>query len=129
MKNKKGITLLELIVSIVIIAICFGVVSTIYGQVLGKIHKSRTIVIANALAEEKMDEVLGDEYLGIGNDSDNFSSPFGDYSYQVVVSYVDAADLNTSVAGPTPYKNVEVRVSHSEIETIEIISLLTDYTN
>lgn len=128
-KNNKGLTLIELVLSIVIIAICFIPVATMYQQVLSKIYRSRVVTIAGALAEEKMDEVSGKNFLNINDEGPaSFSNPFGDYSYEVVVHYVQPGNLNTSVDPTvTDYKNIEVRISHSEIGTMRINSLVTNH--
>lgn len=129
-KNKKGMTLLELVLSIIIIAMCVLPLSVIYTQVLAKIYKSRVMTIASGLAEEKMDQATAKGYSGVVNESStNFSSPFSSYSSQVVVNYVNAADLNTSVDPTvTEYKRVEVRVVHGEIGTAKMVSLLTNFS-
>lgn len=129
-KRKRGMTLIELVLSIIIIAVCLIPVSTMYNQVLSKIYKSRVMTTASALAEETMDQHLGKTFSGIANTVlTSFSSPFSDYSYQVVVNYVEAANLNTSVDPTvTQYKRVEVRITHSQIGTLRMVSLLTNYT-
>lgn len=130
MKNNNGMTLIELVLSIIIISICFIPVGIIYNQALAKIYRSRVMTAASGLAEEKMDQVLGSAFAGVANAGPTaFSSPFADYSYQVIVHYVDAADLNTSVdPAVTQYKNVEVRITHTQIGTLKMISLLSNYT-
>ena len=127
--SKRGFTLIELILSIVIIAIAFIPVSVIYQQVLSKVYVTRIISSANALAEGKMDEVLAQGFSGITNENEtNFSSPFDSYSYEVEWHYVQPGSLNTSVDPTvTGYKNVEVRVNHDEIGTLTTHSLLTNY--
>lgn len=135
-----GITLIELVLSIIIIAVCFGVVSTIYMQVLGKIHRSRVIVIANALAEERMDRVLGEGFSGIEDDisataqwqviySGSFTGVFSDYDYEDVACYVNSGDLDTPVAVETEYIAVRTRIDHTDIGSLTVRSLLTDYAD
>ncbi len=127
-KNCRGLTLVELILTIIIIAICFIPVSVIYQQVLGNAHRTRVIAVAESLASSKLDEVLGDGFASVSDESStSFSSPFTDYSYEVEVDYVAAADLTTAVVGPTEYKRIEVKVTHSEIGTMTLTSLLTSH--
>lgn len=131
MQNNKGLTLIELVLSIIIISICFLVLAMIYQQVLNNIYGTRVMSIASALAEEKTDDVFGKGYSGITNQSSaSFSSPFSDYTYEVVVNYVNDADLNTPVDPTvTEYKRVEVRVTHSQTGTFRMVSLLSDYNS
>ncbi len=126
---KKGYTLIELIISIAIIAVCVAGIASVYQNVLARGVRGKTITTAIALAEEKADEVLRLGFSGIGNDGPaDFPSPFGDYSYQIVVINVQPPDLDTSVGSTdTGYKKVTVNVSHNPAGTYSISSLLTDY--
>ena len=85
-----------------------------------------------ALAEGKMDEVLGDGYSVSDAGPTAFTSdptdPLYGYSYQVVVHNVQPPDLDTSVdPTDTGYKNVEVSIINSKIGTYSINSLVTYY--
>jgi prepilin-type N-terminal cleavage/methylation domain-containing protein len=130
MKTNKGFTLVELVISIVIISICVLSIALMYQEALRGSFNAKVITVATALAEEKMEEILRLGYLGVGNvGQTNFSSPFSDYSFKITVHYVQATDLNNPVDPTvTEYKNVEVKVMHSNIATT-INSLLTDYTD
>ena len=129
MRQGKGFTLVELVMSIIIIAICAIPTALMFQQAAGKSFITRVTTVATALAEEKMEETLGLGFSGVTDSGPTaFSSPFSDYSYQVTVYYVQAADLNTSVSPTvTAYKNVEVRISHSAVGTVSLMSLLTSY--
>lgn len=128
-KKNSGLTLIELVLSIVIIAICFIPVAAIYQNVLNRLYMTRVTAVANALAEEKADEVLGEDFDDVTDESlTSFPSPFSDYSYEIIVHYVNFGALNTSVdPTETEYKNIEVRISHSEIGTLSLVTLRTDY--
>lgn len=126
---KRGYTLIELIVSIAIIAVCIAGIASVYQNVLQRGVRGKIMTTACALAEEKADEVLRLGFSGIGSDGPaDFSSPFGDYSYQVVVINVQPPDLDTSVGSTdTGYKKVTVNITHDQAGTYGISSLLTDH--
>jgi len=127
---KRGYTLIELIISIAIIAVCIAGIASVYQNVLMGGVRGKIRSTACALAEEKADEVLRLGFSGIGSDGPtDFSTPFGDYSYEVDVIDVQPPDLDTPVDPPTNtgYKNVTVSVTHDQAGTYSISSLLTDH--
>lgn len=125
---KKGFTLIGLVISIIIISICSIPIAIMYQQASLGSFQTRAITIATALAEEKMEEVLRLGYLGISDAAGNFLTPFQDYSYQVIVHYVEAEDLDTPVDPTvTGYKNIELQVNHSAMGSIKLNSLLTNF--
>lgn len=130
MRTKTGYSLIELIIAIIIIPICVGGVTIVFQNVLVRGFRVRAMTTSVALAEEKMDETLRLGYSSVADVSSTaFNAPFGDYTYTVVVRDVESNDLDTPVinAPATGYKNVKVNVTHSEIGTITLTSLLTDY--
>jgi len=128
MRSKKGYSLIELIIVIIIIPICIGGVAIVFQNVLVRGFRVRAMTTSAALAEEKMDETLRLGYSDVADVSSTaFGAPFGDYTYTVVVINVESNALDTSVVAATGYKNVKVNVTHSEIGTITLTSLLTDY--
>ncbi len=131
MRRKSGFTLVELIVSIIVISICFLSVALMYQEVLRGAFQTRMLSTATALAEEKTEEILSKGYSGVGNVvSTTFPSPFGGYSFQVTVHCVASGNLDTSVdPTATEYKNVQVKVTHSSIADIPLTSLIANYTN
>jgi len=124
---QQGFTLIELVIVIVVVGICFISVMSLFTESLHKNVTNEIITVATSLAEGKMEEVISDGFSGISNDSGSFSSPFSDYSYQVNWYYVNPDNLDVSVEGPTDYKNVKVIVSHNLIGDITLTTLLSDY--
>jgi prepilin-type N-terminal cleavage/methylation domain-containing protein len=140
MRRKVGFTLVELIIAIIVISICFLSVALMYQEVLRGAFQTRILSTATALAEEKMEEVLSKGYLEysgvtkIGPTS--FTRPgFTEYSFQVNFYNVGLGDppddaLDTPVlTETTQYKKVEVKVMHSGIADITLTSLIANYTN
>lgn len=132
MKIKAGFTLPELVISIVIINIAIISVALMYQVALRGSFNTKIMAVATVLLEEKAEEVLRLGYVGIDNattTNTSFLDPFSDYQYQVTVHYVNNSSLDTSVDPTvTGYKNVEVRVTYSNIAPVIINSLLTNYT-
>jgi prepilin-type N-terminal cleavage/methylation domain-containing protein len=64
MKNKKGVTLVELLVGLLIFAIAFGaaLLSFIFGMQWAKITSQRTSAVG--LAQAKMEEAFAEGYYG-----------------------------------------------------------------
>jgi prepilin-type N-terminal cleavage/methylation domain-containing protein len=128
MRRTSAFTLIELIISIIVIAIAAIPVAVTYQRAMQGSVTARMLTVATALSEQKMEEALNLGFSNIANISlTSFASPFNDYAYQVIVYYVNAADLNTSV-GPTAteYKRVEVRVTNNFSAPVSLVSLLTN---
>jgi len=126
----KGFSLIELIISIVVISICAISLATMYQEASRGSYKTEATTVATILAEDKLEETLMDGYSGVSSvGSTAFDSPFGDYTYQVTVNYVNAADLETSVDPTvTDYRTIEVQVDHAAIShSVTIKSLLTNH--
>lgn len=163
--NKKGFTLIEVIMVIVILGIILPGIMMYFIQGVKNSADSQRRATAIFLAEGLMEEIISkkwdevavinatcsnasaigaDAEARIGHDdvddfnnlnntppSDSQGSPMANYqgfSQQVTVSYVNPADLNTAVGGPTCYKRIEVRIIDTATnETIKLVSLMTGY--
>lgn len=126
MKTPKGFTLIELIMSVIIISICIIPVAVMFQQAMHGSVEAKVLTVANALAEEKMEEILRLGYANVTNQSGTFTG-FSDYSFQVTVNYANSSDLNTPVANATGYRSVEVGVAHGGIQPVALRSLVTNY--
>ncbi|MBU1727392.1 MAG: prepilin-type N-terminal cleavage/methylation domain-containing protein [Candidatus Omnitrophica bacterium] len=127
-KYKKGVSLFEIIIAIVIISIAVLGLVTMFQMSLKGGVSARYLTVAAGLAEEKMEEVLRLGYANITNQGpSSFSSPFSDYQYRVIWHYVQSTNLSTSVDPTvTEYKNVLVNVTHANMAAVTLNSLLTD---
>jgi len=126
----KGFTLIELIISTVVLGLCVIPIALIHQEAMHGSYQTKVLTVATALAEEKMEETLILGFSGVASvASTSFASPFDDYSYQVTVHYVNGSDMDTSVDPTvTTYRNIEVQVSHSLIDQAVVLnSALTDY--
>ncbi len=115
MKTKKGFTLIELVVSMIVIGIAFYGLMSVLSDITIKNTSGQEILKAGFLAEEVMEKILvkGKDFDTdiVDVSSQNFSSPFSGYSYVVDVEYVNPYDLNLSTSEATDYKRIEVTVT------------------
>jgi prepilin-type N-terminal cleavage/methylation domain-containing protein len=128
--KRRGMTLVELVIGITIIAIAFYVLIAIFVTILPRTARVETLDKKAYLAQEKIEECLARSFANTSNEAGSFTGSFSSYQYQVVVTYVASTELNNPVGGPTDYKNVKVRVWGGPVDplaTVEVVSLVTTY--
>jgi prepilin-type N-terminal cleavage/methylation domain-containing protein len=129
--RKNGFTLIELAISITIMAIAFYLLVTVFTTFAPRTVTVEMINRKTYLAQEKMEEHLAKSFASVASVSaTSFTSPSSAYTYQIIVTYVATSDLNTPVAGPTPFKNVKVRVWGGTIDaskSVEVVSVISSY--
>jgi Tfp pilus assembly protein PilV len=128
LRNKKSFTIIEAVMSMIIIAITITpfaiLVATVMAQQNGFSQAQATAV---ALAEGEMERVTSERFsLCVSEAAAAFSAPFAAYTKQIVVEYVNAGALDTSVAGPTDYKRIQVRVSNAMAGTNTLVTILAN---
>ncbi len=111
--NRKGFTLVELIVAIFILGIVVTAVLGIFPLGLQIVKFSETATVATHLANAKIEEIIFTPYeeisLGAVTESALFA-PFQEYTRETRVSYVDPSlNLQESVSN-TGIKKIEVTV-------------------
>lgn len=84
MKQQRGINLAELMVAIVIFAVCVLLLMGMFSAGSVRMRQARGIATASFLAKEKMEEVLTEPE--ITNDEGEFTEPFSEYTYTVRVN-------------------------------------------
>lgn len=124
-QNQRGFTLIEIIITIVLLAIITSGLMAMFTTFSKSNGDPSVMTQATELAQEKMEQIIADKnnpargftYLsttGPNNyPAENAASlGFPNFSRSVNIVYVNpAASLNTGVAGPTNYKNVSVTVT------------------
>lgn len=129
---KKGMTLIEVIMAVVIVAIAFYALVAAYATTSQRNVNVETINEKLYLAQEKMEEYLALPFNSVVTVSPTAfaSANFTDYKYQIAVTMVATSDLTTSV-GSSPYKKVQVMVWGGQpinsVGTIELDSLAVSY--
>jgi prepilin-type N-terminal cleavage/methylation domain-containing protein len=108
----KGFTIVETLVAMVIMGVAFVGISHV---ILGTTKSNVDVEVTNQavmLARDIMASTTAKDFDAVDDvASTSFGGNFSDYTYQVNVDYVEAADLDTAVAGPTDYKRVIVAVT------------------
>ena len=130
---KKGMTLIEVIMAIVVIAIAFYTLIAVYATVSQRNGRAETINEKLYLAQEKIEEYLAKPFSSVVtvNPTTFESSGFRDYTYRIIVTAVATSDLNT-VVGASPYKKVRVQLwggQYDALGTVELTSLAVNYAH
>lgn len=124
---KKGITLIEVIISIVVIAIIMYSSVQVFVSSGAKGANVEVFSVAQSLAENKLEECIGKSFAYISSEAQtSFSSPLNSYSYQIVVNYVSKEALDASVGYTTSYKKITVQIRHPSLSnptTLESIRI------
>ncbi|UCG35305.1 MAG: type II secretion system protein [Candidatus Omnitrophota bacterium] len=126
---KRGFSLIELVISTVIISIAALSIAFLYQQALSGSLEVRELTVATALAKEKMEEVLLLDFGSVADVSDtSFPAPFSNYSYAVNVCYVQSTNLDSCVdPTTTDYKKVEVVINCDASPLATLKTLFTNY--
>lgn len=127
MRRKKGFTLIELIMAIVIGAIILTPTSIIVVESVRNTFLPEYFTIASSLLEEKVEQVTNLRYGNLTNQAGSFTGNFSDYSYDVTVNYVDAGDLTMPVdPTETDYKRAQITISRLGFPDVSTTTLATN---
>ena len=119
----KGFTLIETIISIVVIGIAFLGLVAVFTSVFTNATRDEVMAAATMLAKGEMERVTG-EGFSVSADSGTYSGNFSDYSWEVLVSAVPTAIANDP--GMTNYKQIEVVVANTMIGSVSLKTILTN---
>ena len=130
-KNKKGFTIIEAMVAIFVLTLGIVAVLCLFPLSLQTRKFSEMKTVASQLAQAKIEEIAIHSYddIPIGTiDEGQLDSPFGAYTRQLVVNYVDS-DLQSS-ASNIGLKKIEVTVSWSSPllispKSVNVLNLIT----
>lgn len=126
---KKGFTLIETIISIVVIGIAFlGLLAVFTGVYTNAVYDD-AMTITTMLAKGEMERAIG---LGFASVSDQnrdsplaFSGNFSNYSWQIRVDAVPIAIADDATM--TNYKQVEARVTNAIAGSVSLKTIVTNY--
>ena len=119
----KGFTLIETIISIMVIGIAFLSLLAAVTGVFTHATRDEVMSVAVMLAKGEMERV-GCEGFSVSSDSGNYSGNFSDYSWEVTVSAVPTAIAVDP--GMSEYKNIEVTVTNPMIGSVNLETILTN---
>jgi prepilin-type N-terminal cleavage/methylation domain-containing protein len=118
--NKKGFTLIEIIMVILIMGISSLGLVAVMQQVLFNVHKPQVMQVATALAEKEAERVLNLEFASVVNEYFNAPAPYaGNFSAYSRQTRVTNADSNNKI--------VEIRVHHVAVGYVWLAFLKTNY--
>jgi len=125
--KKKGFTLIETVLVIIVLGIVLTPISILIVNVIGNNVRSQAWATAVALAEGEMERVTASRFSLVNDEASvSFSAPFNAYTKEIVVDYVAASALDTPVGGPTDYKRVQIKVSSAIADTVTLTTLVAN---
>ena len=131
--NAKGFTLIEIIITMVVLSIAAVGVLSVFTAGIKRSADPLILNQAIALAQERMDAAVALKKSGgynavvtINPGVPAFPAPFNVFSWTQTVTCV-AADLVTPAACTVGYKIVTVTVTHAVIGSVSLDTLVTNY--
>lgn len=111
-KNNKGLSYIEIIIFIAILGLSIPPLLMVSANIYNQSINLETMHVSTNLAQQKMEDVISQEFDSVTSEPlTNFTGQFNAYNYQVIVNYINPADLNTSVdPSVTKYKRIIVQV-------------------
>ncbi|MFH1347334.1 MAG: prepilin-type N-terminal cleavage/methylation domain-containing protein [Candidatus Margulisiibacteriota bacterium] len=115
-RKVKGFTLVEVIVSLVVIAVIMYASLAVFITSGAKGVNVDVYTVAQALAEDMLEEAMVRDFVSVSSESEtNFSGDLDGYSYEITVNYVSTEALDIVVGGPTDYKKINVQIRHPQL--------------
>ncbi len=111
MKNRRGFTLLEVMVAVAIVAIALSAVYKLYSQAFSMNQSARFYTTATLLAETKLAELATQSPRDLGSDAGGFEDEFSDYSWQVTVTEVEAEEITLSQQS---LRQIDIVITHDQ---------------
>ncbi len=132
--NKKGFTLVELVIVIAVIAILAAVLIPTFAGVIERANKSSRLQTAQnslkmALAEEPDANIPDGSYIIVEKDSKNYKYIYTDGKLGDEAVTTDAADTDPTAGFYSYSKNADApEVSGASIKNIQIAEMATGVT-
>ncbi len=124
--KKKGFTLIEIVISIMLLGILFGTTLVSFHTMLKKSHSTYRRIEATQTAKKCMDWFLGQRYLNgfssvpTGTTVPNFCT--------IPTGYTIATNVaTTTISGDSNYKTITVTVGYPGLSNAVLTSLIADY--
>lgn len=130
-KFKKGFTLIEAILTIMLLGVGMVGVLTLFQNNVAKSNESEYTMIAAYLAQERLERFVQDkryrgynEMIGLGSNEDLAGIGYPGYTRTLTSAEVDPADLTTESSG-SQYLKVTCAVTTPMGDSITLETLLT----
>lgn len=126
--SQSGITLVELVIFIIVVAIVSMPLSVILKNTLSETVLPEHYTIASSLARKEVENVVNLQFSTITDVAEtSYTGNFSQYSYEISVDNVAGDDLNTPVADDsTDYKRVEITIKRSGFPDVAVVTLITN---
>ena len=127
--NKKGFTLIEIIVLIIMAGIIIPVIIIPFATGIRESKKPEMVTTAMYLAHQKMEELMKFDYSRTPELNPGTytlpAPPTAGYTWQWVISYVDSnfAPSGTDVG----YKRIQVTVTDPQSSTYNVYAVVTNF--
>lgn len=94
MKREKGFTLLEILITLAIIAIAFPVLLRFLSQNISLATEAEFLSSASLLADSKMNDLCRNGYLESGPRSGRFETPYQQFGWKLSVGGTSETDAS-----------------------------------
>jgi prepilin-type N-terminal cleavage/methylation domain-containing protein len=123
--NRRGFTLIEVLIMITVLTIAVTPLALVLSQTLMNSGASETVDNSAYLLERQLESVLSQRYdLVVDAGPTAFAAPYGNYTYQIVVSAAPAGlQAGVCSADTTQCKQVQIIVDHSFYGSIDAYTL------
>lgn len=123
----KGFTLLELVVTIVLIGIILPIIINSMITLVVKGANTDNVRIAGNIAESKLEHISGLPLEQVNDEpTQNLQAPYSEFSMAVHTKFVDGPDnLNVTSAVTTDYKLVSIAVFYKQLRPFVVTTLIT----
>ena len=109
--DRRGFTLLEVMVAVAIVAIALSAVYKLYSQAFSMNQSARFYTTATLLAETKLAELATVSTGDLGSDAGNFEDDYSGYSWQITVTEVEAEEIALSQQA---LRQIDILITHDQ---------------
>ncbi len=124
MRNAKGFTLPEIIMSIVLIGISVPAIMVPFTS-LKYTQSPEVVVRASFLAQKHMETLADKTVTSIDSDCSSLNGADGEFTLVCTSIDVAAGDLDTDTGSTSFGKKITLEISHPEIEPLSFVNLFT----
>ncbi len=126
MNDKRGFTIVEIVLFVVVISVALIPLLSVFGNVLHSSAGHHSVRVAAFLSQGLMEEVTGRNFYDIESFSlqeGELSERHKDFTAEVEVLYVQPEDFNLPAADETDFKRIKVSVSWRD-GTTELVTVM-----